>query len=172
MSFIFCGVGGVTGNEGGVAETAVLGKEKLDERDAVAELQLVALHIVLTELHLEQVVAQGDACLQSDIDILGNIIQQSLDSLNGLHLLLQRNKLPEILLRGLLDFILRELELQAAHLLAHPCELIAVDDLSSSKDGLYGIDTSDSTILHHRDTDRVGEVCQYGSWQLLCHDLT
>ena len=100
--------------------------------------------------------------------ILGDIAEQGLDGLDGLHLLLQRGQLPKILLGCLLNLVLRELQLQPAHVLAHLGELIAVNNLSTSENGLHGLHTCDGAVLHHRDADRIGQGCKCLRRKRLC----
>ena len=158
--------------EDGIAETAVLGDEELNDGGGIAQGELLTGDIVLAQLYLQEVVAHGDACLQGDIDILGDISEQRLDGLDGLHLLLKGHELPEVLLGGLLDLVLGELQLQTADVLAHLCQAVAVDDLSSSEDGLHSSDTADGTILHHRDVDGVAQVGKHLWRHLLRHRLS
>ena len=159
MNLILCiFIGRVTDGEGRATKAAVLGEEELDEADAILQLELLTLDVVLTQLYLQEIVAHGHTCLQGDIDVLGDISQQGLDSLDGLHLLLKGHQLPEVLFGGLLDLVLGELELQTAYLLAHLCQAIAIDDLSTSEDGLHSRDATNGTILHHGDADGVGQI--------------
>ena len=69
------------------------------------EFQALALDIVLTQLHLQQIVAHGHPGAHSHIDILADISQQGIDGIDGLHLLLQRGQLPEILFSCFLDLV-------------------------------------------------------------------
>ena len=158
--------------EGGIAEAAVLCEEEPDNRGGIAQGELLTGNVVLTQLYLQEVVTHGNTCLQGNTDILDNICQQGLDGLDGLHLLLKRQELPEVLFGGLLDFVLGELQLQTAHLLAHLRQAIAVDNLPTREDGLHGHHTTNGAILQHRDADGVRHIDQYLLRHLLSEHLS
>ena len=151
--------GGLKGKRG-VAQAAILSQQQPDEREPVLQLQLLAIDVILTKLHLQQVVAQGNSGLQCDVHVLGNICQQSRRRIHGFHFLLQRDELPEIFLCGALHLVFRELQLQGADLFAETGELVAIDDLSAGKDGLGGNDTGQCSFLHHRDADGISQSGQ------------
>ena len=126
--------GRARGEAGG--EAGVLPQELLHDEYSVLKLQLLTLHVVLAQLHLQQVVAHGQASTDGHIHIFIYISQQSLNRLDGFHLLLKRD------------------ELQSADILTHLGETVAVDDLTSSEDGLDSRHASYGAVFHHRDTDR------------------
>ena len=151
-----------------VAQTAILRQQEADDGDAVLQFQSLTLDVVLAQLHLQQVVAHGHTSTHGHIHIFIDIAQQGIDSLDGLHLLLQRGQLPEILFGSLLHLVFGQLQLQAAHVLAHLGQFVAVDNLTTSKDGLHSHQRTDGAVLHHRDADGVAQGSQCFSRQHLC----
>ena len=113
------------------------------------QLQLLTLDVVLAKLHLQQIVLHSHTGTHGHVDILMDFLQQGLDSLDGLHLLLQGYQLPVVLLGLLQHIVLGELQLKSADVLAYPGEFVAIDDLSTGKDRLDSRQTANGSVLHH-----------------------
>ena len=151
-----------------VAEATVLRQQETDDGDAILQFQALTLDVVLAQLYLQQVVAHSQTSAHSYIDIIMDASQQCIDSIDGLHLLLQRGQLPEVLFGSLFHLVFRQLQLETTDVLANFGEFVAVDDLPTGKHGLYSHQRTDGTILHHRDADGVGQGYKRLGRQHLC----
>ena len=127
----------------------MLRQEQAYNRDAILQLQLLTLDVVLAKLHLQQIVLHSHTGTHGHVDILMDFLQQGLDSLDGLHLLLQGYQLPVVLLGLLQHIVLGELQLESADVLAYPGEFVTIDDLSTGKDRLDSRQTANGSVLHH-----------------------
>ena len=150
----------ITDDKRRIAQAAVLRQQETDDGDAVLQLQALTLDIVLTQLYLQQVVAHCQTSTHGYIDIFVDAGQQRIDSLDGLHFLLQRGQLPEVLFGSLLHLVSRQLQLQTTHVLTNFGQFVAVDNLTTGKDGLHRHQRTNGTVLHHRDADGVGQGCK------------
>ena len=83
----------------------------MNEGEAVVEFEALGCDVVLSELDLEEVVAEGDACFDSNGDIAEEGSQEGVHGIEGAPLLLHGDELPVVLLHLLLHIVLRELQL-------------------------------------------------------------
>ena len=81
---------------------------------------------------------------------------------------MERHQLPVVLADGTLHLLLGQPQLELADLLAHACQAVAVDDLSTGKDGLHGGDGGDGAILHHRHVHGTGQCGEGFGRECLC----
>ncbi len=150
-------------------QSAILPQQHLYQADAVLQLQPLTGHIVLAQLHLQQVITEGDASPYGHFHVLPDACQQAVNGIKRLHFLIQRHQLPVVLFRLQRHLVLCQLQLQQTDILTNLGKTVSIDNLSTGKDGLYGIDTRQHTVLEHGDADGTGQCRQCLSGQHLCH---
>ena len=121
----------------------------MNEGETVVELETLGCDVVLTELDLEEVVAEGDTCFNSNGDIVEEGSQEGVNGIEGAPLLLHGDELPVVLLHLLLHIILREVQLELAGFFANTGKVVSENYLATSEDGLNGGDASYGAALHH-----------------------
>ena len=88
----------------GIVGESGCGKSTLGQ--TILQLQPLAGHVVQAQLHLQQVIAKGNASTHGHVHIFIYIVEQGFGSLERFHLLLQGYHLPKVLMGRLLHLVL------------------------------------------------------------------
>ena len=137
--------------DGFVSLADMLCQELTDGGQTALNLRCGALHFTLTELHQQQVVAVDGSYANHIRHVLLQLFQHIVNGGKRQQFLLQRDHLPVVLLGGHLHLVGRYFQLQFAGLDADLCQPVAIDDLTTHEDRLYGRNGAVDTFLHQAD---------------------
>ena len=130
-------------------DTAILSDEHLQQPQSIVQLQALTLQLVLPKFHLQQIVTEDETSLHSKAHIPMDGVQHLARCCQRLLLFLQRHHLPVVMLHLLLHLAFGKSQLQPTDVLPKACQPIAIHNLSTYKNWLYGRHTDNRPILHH-----------------------
>ena len=152
-------VGHLEGDVHAVAGRAdVLCQQAARQGEGILYVDARAAGVVLPQLHLEQVVAVGDAGTDGRIHVLVYLGQLRLHHAEGAELLFQHGHLPEVLLGGEAHLVLGLAAQEAVLLHVHLGQLVALHNLASGKEGHRGIDAAHQPVLQQLHAHAGGNV--------------